>query len=99
MITLIAKLTVKQGKMEEAKAILKELVPRIREEEPGCLEYVPHTVKGEENMILFYEKYRDKDALKIHGANLGKNFEKLSPLMEPGMDIKYCYSILESRES
>jgi quinol monooxygenase YgiN len=99
MITLIAKLSFKQGKMEEAVALLKEIVPRIREEEPGCLEYIPHTVKGEENTIIFYEKYRDKDALKAHSANLPKNFEKLFPLMEPGMDIKTCFSILESRDS
>jgi quinol monooxygenase YgiN len=98
MITLIAKLTVKQGKMEEAKAILKEVVPRIRESEPGCLEYIPHTVKGEENTILFYEKYLDKDALKIHSANLPKSLEKLFPLLDPGMDIKTCFSILENRD-
>jgi quinol monooxygenase YgiN len=95
MITLIAKLTVKPGKMEEAKAILKEVVPRIREAEPGCLEYIPHTVRGEDNTLMFYEIYRDKDALKAHSANLAKSLEKLFPLLEPGMDVKTCYSILE----
>ncbi len=99
MITLIAKLSFKQGKIEEVVALLKEIVPRIRESEPGCLEYIPHTVKGEENTIIFYEKYRDKDALKAQSANLPGNFEKIFPLMEPGMDIKTCFSILESRES
>ena len=95
MITLIAKLAVKPGKMDEAKAVLKEAVPRIREAEPGCLEYIPHTVKGEENTILFYEKYQDKEALKTHSANLPKSLEKLFPLLEPGMDIRTCFSILE----
>ena len=95
MITLIAKLTVKAGKMDEAKAVLKEVVPRIREAEPGCLEYIPHTVRGEDNTLLFYEKYSDKDALKAHSANLAKSLEKLFPLLEPGMDVKTCYSILE----
>jgi quinol monooxygenase YgiN len=93
MITLIAKLNVKEGKMDEAKAILKEIVPKVKESEPGCLEYIPHTVRGEENAILFYEKYKDKDALKIHSGNLPKTMEKLFPLLEPGMDIKTCYEI------
>ena len=95
MITLIARLTVKPGKMDEAKAVLKEVVPRIRGAEPGCLEYIPHTVRGEDNTLMFYEIYRDKDALKVHSANLAKSLEKLFPLLEPGMDVKTCYSILE----
>ncbi len=93
MITLIAQLKVKEGKMEEAKAILKEIVPQIKAAEPGCLEYIPHTVRGEENTILFYEKYQDKEALKIHMGNLAKTMEKLFPLLEPGMDVKTCYDI------
>jgi quinol monooxygenase YgiN len=93
MITLIVKLKVKEGKMEEAIGILKEIIPKVKEAEPGCLEYIPHTVRGEENAILFYEKYRDKEALKIHSGNLPKTMEKLFPLLEPGMDIKTCYEI------
>ncbi len=94
MITLIAKLKVKEGKMEEAIGILKEIVPKVKESEPGCLAYIPHTVRGEENAILFYEKYQDKDALKTHSANLPKTMEKLFPLLEPGMEIKTCYEIV-----
>lgn len=94
MITLIAKLKVKEGKMDEAKAILKEIVPKLKEAEPGCIEYIPHTVRGEDNTILFYEKYQDKDALKTHMDNLAKTMEKLFPLLEPGMDVKTCYEIV-----
>lgn len=96
MITLIATLTVKEGKMDEAKEILKEAVPKIRAAEPGCLEYKPHTVKGEKNknLLVFYEKYADKEALQLHSANLMKSLERLLPLLEPGMDIKTCIEIL-----
>lgn len=93
MITIIAALKVKQGKMDEAIGILKEIVPKVKASEPGCLEYIPHTVRGDDNTILFYEKYKDKDALKIHSGNLPKTMEKLFPLLEPGMDIKTCYEI------
>lgn len=94
MITIIATLKVKEGKMEEAVSLLKEIVPRVREAEPGCLEYLPHTVRGEGNTIIFYEKYRDKDSLTTHANNLATSLEKLFPLLEPGMDVKTCYEIL-----
>jgi quinol monooxygenase YgiN len=95
MITLIATLKIKEGKMEEAINALKEIVPKIKASEQGCLEYVPHTVRGDENAIIIYEKYSDKDALKLHSANLMKNIEKLLPLLEPGMDVKTCYEIIQ----
>ncbi len=94
MIKLIATLKVKEGKMEEAISILKEIVLKIKAGEPGCLEYIPHTVRGDEKTIIFYEKYSDKDALKLHSANLMKNMESLFPLLEPGMDVKTCSEII-----
>ena len=94
MITLITKVKVKDGKMEEAVKALKEIVPKIKEAEPGCLVYIPHTVRGEDNTIIFYEKYRDEEALKVHSGNLRKTLEKFIPLLEPGMDVKTCYEIL-----
>ncbi len=93
-ITLIAAARVKKGNMEKAIEALKEVVPKIKESEPGCLQYIPHTIKGEENSIIFYEVYADSDALKQHNKNLGKNMVKLSPLLEPGVDIKICHEII-----
>lgn len=94
MITLIATLKIKEGKTQEAIDVLKEIVPKIKASEPGCLEYIPHTVRGDEKTIIFYEKYSNKDALKLHSANLMKNMENLFPLLEPGMDVKTCYEII-----
>jgi len=93
-ITLIAAARVKKGNMEKAIEALKEVVPKIKESEPGCLQYIPHTIKGEENSIIFYEVYADSDALKQHNKNLGKNMVNLSPLLEPGVDIKICHEII-----
>ena len=95
MITLITTLKVKEGKIQEAINALKEIVPKIKASEPGCLEYIPHNVRGDEETIIIYEKYSDKDALKLHSANLMKNIEKLLPLLEPGMDVKTCYEIIQ----
>ncbi len=93
-ITLIATAQVKNGNMEKAIEALKEIVPKIKESEPGCLQYIPHTIKGEENSIIFYEVYADSDALKQHNKNLGKNMAKLGPLLEPGIDAKICHEIV-----
>ena len=95
MITLIATLKVKEGKMDEVKDVLKKIVAHVKSTEPGCLEYIPHTVKGEDTTIIFYEKYQDKDALKIHSANFMENFKDLLPLLEPGMDLKTCFQMFE----
>ena len=95
MITLIATLKVKEGKMDEVKDKLKKLSSHVKKTEPGCIEYTPHTVKGEDNTIIFYEKYKDKDALKIHSVNLAENFKEITPLLEPGMNIKTCFDITE----
>lgn len=94
MITIIAKLRVKDGKMDEAITLIKEIAPKIKASEPGCIEYIPHTVRGEENVLLVYEKYQDKEALKIHSSNLAKSMEKLFPILEPGIDIKTCTEII-----
>ena len=96
-ITIIASVKVKEGKMDDAKAALKEIVPKIKAAEPGLLEYIPHTVKGrkEKNTIIFYEKYADDDALKVHMTNLGKNMAPFQVFLEPGMDMKTCSEIIE----
>ncbi|MHA1171151.1 MAG: putative quinol monooxygenase [Candidatus Heimdallarchaeota archaeon] len=95
MVTIIATVEVKEGKMEEAKVVLKEMASQVKASEPGTLEYIPHTVKGRDfkNKIIFYEKYKDGEAMKTHMANLPKTGAKLTPLLVPGMDLKTCFEI------
>ena len=96
MVTLIATVEVKEGKMEEAKEVLKEMVQQIKASEPGTLVYIPHTVRDREfkNKIIFYEKYESGEALKTHMNNLPKTGAKLTPLLVPGMDVKTCFEIV-----
>jgi len=96
MVSIIASVKVKEGKMEEAIEVLKEIVPKVKENEPGVIEYIAHTVKGakEKRTIMFYEKYADENALKFHMANLGKTMEKFTPVLEPGLDMKTCFEIV-----
>ena len=94
MVTLIATMKVKEGKMDEAVKVIREIVPKVKKAEPGCLEYIPHKVRDQENTIIFYEKYQDEEALKVHSSNARKSLESLIPLLEPGIDLKTCYEIL-----
>ena len=96
MVSIIAIVEVKEGKMEEAKEVLKEMALQVKASEPGTLEYIPPTVNGKhcKNKILFYEKYESGEAMKSHMANLAKTGKKLTPLLVPGMDLKTCFEII-----
>lgn len=94
VIVLVAEVKIKDGKMEEAKEALKEVVKTVKATEPGTLEYTPHTVRNEDNTIIFVEKYVDGDAVKAHRKNLGKNMAKVVPFFElEPPNIKTCFPI------
>ena len=96
MVIQIATFEVKEGMMEKAIEALKEIVPKVRESEPGCIQYVAHTVKGRKNKntIIFYENYKDDEAVKTHNNNVGTTLAKLLPLFVPGVDLKTCFEII-----
>jgi len=95
MVSLIATFTVKEGKMEEAVEVLKKIVPKVKESEPGCLSYIPHTIRGRKNKnsIVFYEKYVDDVAMKAHTDKISVTLADFLPLCEPGADVKTCFEI------
>jgi len=94
VIRLVASMKIKEGKMEEAKEMLKEIAKSVVANEPGTLEYNIHTVKGADNEIIFIEKYKDGDSLKAHSKNLGKTMAKFMGLVEPAPpNIKICFPI------
>ena len=99
MVTLIATFKVKEGKMEEVIEKLKNIAPNVRENEEGCIKYIPHTVKGKENKntIIFYEKYEDFDAVSKHMTTFPEYFKDIFPLLEEfnmKRDLKTCEEII-----
>lgn len=70
MPSLIATLKVKEDKVEEAQAFLKELAAEVRASEPGTLAYVIHQQQDDPRTFVVYEKYESDEALATHGANL-----------------------------
>ncbi|MBI2765307.1 MAG: antibiotic biosynthesis monooxygenase [Chloroflexi bacterium] len=68
MITIVAKLTAAEGKADELRAILTEMVGNVKHKEAGkVVAYSLHTTDADPNVFMFYEQYADADALAAHG--------------------------------
>lgn len=89
MLTVIAVLEAQSGKEQELEETLKSIIPKI-EAEDGTLTYILHRAKDNPAQFMFYEKYTDKQALKIHSSSphFQKMFEKAAPLLAGAPDIK-----------
>ncbi|MBX2952798.1 MAG: antibiotic biosynthesis monooxygenase [Leadbetterella sp.] len=88
MLTVIAKMTAKQSKIEETKALLQSLVaPTLKED--GCIQYDLHQGKTEEQVFFFYENWESREALEKHLANdhLVEFKEKAQSLLEKPMEV------------
>ncbi|MBD3227883.1 MAG: hypothetical protein GF329_06815 [Candidatus Lokiarchaeota archaeon] len=96
MITIIVIIKVKEGNMDKAIEIIKKVVPKIREDEPGLVNYIPYKIKGakNKNTIIFYEQYKDKIALTEHMTKLPENLKELFPLLDGSLETKNCIKII-----
>jgi len=68
MISLIARIPVKEGKMEEAIVAFKELMVQVAKE-AGTLSYTINQDKSIPNTLVVLERYRDKAALDTHSSS------------------------------
>lgn len=100
-ISLIAKLTAADGKVDELKSALDVLVAAA-DEEDGLEIYSAHADPNDESAFYFFELYTDQEALDVHGkgeamaAAMGAmggllagrpEITLLSPLVAKGMDV------------
>ena len=88
--TVIAQLTVKPSEVERFTALAQRMVSKTRQEK-GCIVY--HLYKAclsEKPQYLFYEEYRDEDALNFHNNSdyLKSFFESVAPLLDGEPSIK-----------
>ncbi|MFA7176726.1 MAG: putative quinol monooxygenase [Smithellaceae bacterium] len=60
MITVIAKLPVKEGKMDEAMAAFQVLISKVASEEEGTVLYSLNRDKANPDVLVVVEQYRDK---------------------------------------
>lgn len=67
MISVIAKLTVQEGKADQTIQMFQELMQNVATEE-GTLLYSLNRQASAPNTIVVIERYKDKDALSAHSA-------------------------------
>jgi quinol monooxygenase YgiN len=67
MITVVAKLPIKEGKMEEVLGELKVLMAEVSKEE-GTVLYSLNSEKAKPNTLVLVEQYKDKDAFNFHSS-------------------------------
>lgn len=66
MVTLIAKVQAKPGKEGLLAEECIKMAQKVRENEKGCLMYIPHVSAENPAEIVFIEKYIDQEAFNTH---------------------------------
>lgn len=67
MITLVARLPIMDGKMDEALGEFKKLMSEVAKEE-GTVLYSLNVEKANPNTLVMVEQYKDEDSLKFHSS-------------------------------
>jgi len=67
MISVIARLTIQEDKVEDTVAEFKQLMQEVAKEE-GTLFYTLNRDPKNPNTIIVLERYKDKEALGAHSA-------------------------------
>ena len=65
MVSFTVRMKFRGEDRAEIAGILQELT-RLSREEPGCVNYVPHTVETDPDLVVIYEQYRDDAAAEAH---------------------------------
>ena len=81
MPSVVATIRVKEDKIEDAKAFLKDLAKSVLENEPGTLIYQFHQRTDEPTTFIAYEKYRDEESFNLHGKNLAAHGAAFAGIM------------------
>ena len=69
MVTVIATLRVQSGKEEAFQREAEKMITHVKANEPGTLTYVLHRSSADPTEFMFYEVYKDQEALNTHGAS------------------------------
>ncbi len=81
-MVVIARLKAKAGEEAEMERLLRELVGKVKAEE-GTLAYTLNRGQNDSGCFLFYEKYKDAEALLTHSSTgyFKEVFVALDPLL------------------
>lgn len=96
MIGVVAKLTIQDGKQGDFEQVAKDLMAKVKANEPGCTTYQLYKTKGSDTEYIFMEQYASEEALKSHGQT--EYFKAAGPglgaCLAGAPDIQY-YNIVE----
>lgn len=65
VVTVVAKLVVREGAVDLVKAELLKLIAPTRQEE-GCIEYRLHQDNTDPSLFIFYENWKNMACLERH---------------------------------
>ena len=90
--------TVKDGKLEDFKALLRELVSEKRTSEPGTLNY-EWTLSEDARTCHIYERFADSAAVLAHLAGFPGFAERFMAVLAPTDFVVYGDPSAEVREA
>jgi len=67
MISIIAKIPIKEEKMNEAIEAFKQLIKEVAKEE-GTMSYTLNVSQKDPTTLVVMERYKDKDSLSAHSS-------------------------------
>jgi quinol monooxygenase YgiN len=83
MIVVTARIKAKQGSEKDLEAAFRKMVEDVASED-GTLMYTLHRSQKDACAFMFYEKYKDLDALKQHSTS--PHFNALMQTIQPMLD-------------
>ena len=85
MVTIIARMKIREGKEEEALAKVTAMAEAVQANEPGALAYIVHRNQEDPSEIIFFELYADDAAFESHGqtAHMGTMRENFVEIFDP----------------
>lgn len=84
MIALVVTLKIKDGKQAEFEAMVRDLVPQVRANEPGNVQYMCCKKEGSTTEYVFIEQYKSQADIDAHGKTA--HFQKAMPIFGAVLD-------------
>jgi len=84
MIALVVTLKVKDGKQAEFEAMARDLVPQVRANEPGNVQYMLCKKDGSTTEYVFIEQYKSQADIDAHGKTA--YFQQAMPIFGACLD-------------
>jgi quinol monooxygenase YgiN len=80
-LAIVARIKAKPGCEQKLEEAMRSMITKVRSE-PGCEQYILHRAIKDPTQFVFFEVYKDKEALDFHGktphmAELGKAMREL----------------------